>query len=111
MDDLAQAVNLLLSKVLGRVLDSTPRQKWNRYNTLATPRMGIVYPGIEILVCIYICYSIIAPILLFFSTVILTLLYVAYLYNLNYVFGFSFSLKGLQLSKSTFPGFCWNLLE
>lgn len=100
-----QAVNLLLSKVLGRVLDSTPRQKWNRYNTLATPRMGIVYPGIEILVCIYICYSIIAPILLFFSTVMLTLLYVAYLYNLNYVFGFSFDLKGRNYPRALFQIF------
>ncbi|CAI4050859.1 Phm7p SKDI_15G0750 [Saccharomyces kudriavzevii IFO 1802] len=100
-----QAANLVLSKFLGRFLDSTPRQKWKRYNTLSIPRMGVVYPGIEVLVCIYICYSIIAPILLFFSTVMLSLIYVVYLYNLNYVFGFSFDLKGRNYPRALFQIF------
>lgn len=102
---LFQVVNLVLSKILGRFLDSTPRQKWNRYNTLSTPTMGVIYPTIEVLVCIYICYSIIAPILLFFSTFTLILLYVAYLYNLNYVLGFSFDLKGRNYPKALFQIF------
>ncbi|CAI1707335.1 hypothetical protein SEUBUCD646_0O00770 [Saccharomyces eubayanus] len=102
---LFQVVNLVLSKILGRFLDSTPRQKWNRYNILGTPKLGVIYPTIEVLVCIYICYSIIAPILLFFSTFTMILLYVAYLYNLNYVLGFSFDLKGRNYPRALFQIF------
>ncbi|SCW00638.1 LAFE_0C08636g1_1 [Lachancea fermentati] len=102
---LAQFVNLILSKVLGKILDSTPRQKWTRYNTLSKPSWGVIYPVIQLLVCIYFCYSIIAPIILVFSTGSLILLYVAYLYNTNYVLGFSFDLRGRNYPMALFQAF------
>ncbi|SCV00598.1 LAME_0G10792g1_1 [Lachancea meyersii CBS 8951] len=102
---LLQIVALLLSKVLGRLLDSTPRQKWNRYNTLKKPSWGVMFPSIEFMVCIFICYSLIAPILLIFSTVALALFYLAYTYNLHYVLGFSFDMKGRGYARALFQVF------
>ncbi|KTB00140.1 Phosphate metabolism protein 7 [Nakaseomyces glabratus] len=102
---LLQVANLILSKFMGRILDTTPRQKWNRYNTLSKPSMGVVYPTVEILVCIMISYIIIAPILLVFSTMTFLFLYFAYLYNLNFVMGFSFDLKGRNYPRALFQVF------
>lgn len=102
---LLQIVNLILSKILGRFLDSTPRQKWNRYNNLSKPSWGVIYPTIEVLVCIWICYAIIAPLLLVFSSVALALLYLAFVYNFNFVFGFSFDSKGRNYPRALFQVF------
>ncbi|SCU90635.1 LADA_0F05446g1_1 [Lachancea dasiensis] len=102
---LLQVVALILSKILGRILDSTPRQKWNRYNTLGKPSWGVMFPSIEFMVCILICYSIIAPILLIFATFSLGLFYLAHTYNLNYVLGFSFDMKGRSYSRALFQAF------
>lgn len=102
---LLQIVTLILSKFLGRILDKTPRQKWNRYNTIAQPSWGVVYPVLELLVCILITYSIIAPIILVFSTMALGFFYLAYLYNLSYVQRFSFDLRGRNYPRALFQVF------
>ncbi|CCD23314.1 Phm7p NDAI_0B02790 [Naumovozyma dairenensis CBS 421] len=102
---LLQALNLVLQNTMGRILDSTPRQKWKRYNTLSKPDMGVIYPTMEILVCIYISYSIIAPLLLVFSTIALFLMYIAYLYNLNFVLGFSPDFRGRNYPRALFQVF------
>ncbi|CAH01550.1 Phm7p [Kluyveromyces lactis] len=102
---LLQVVALILSKVLGRVLDKTPRQKWARYNTLSQPSWGVVYPVLELLVCIFITYSIIAPIILVFSTVALGFFFLAYLYNLTYVMSFSYDLRGRNYPRALFQVF------
>ncbi|QLG74979.1 hypothetical protein HG535_0H03060 [Zygotorulaspora mrakii] len=102
---LFQVANLILSKVLGRVLDSTPRQKWNRYNTLSKPSWGVIYPVIEILVCIWVCYAIIAPLVLIFSSMALCFMYLAYLYNINFVMGFSFDSRGRNYPRALFQIF------
>lgn len=85
---LLQIVNFLIFNAFS-FLDSTPRQKWKRYNTLNTLDYSIIYPTAQILVCIFLSYIIIAPIILVFSTFAFILIYVAYLYNTNYVVGFS----------------------
>lgn len=102
---LAQLVPLALSKSLGRILDKTPRQKWNRYNTLAKPSWGVVYPTVQILVCIWICYAIIAPLVLVFSTLTLCTIYLSYLYLLNYVVGFGPDNKGRNYPRALFQLF------
>lgn len=103
---LLQIVSLILSKVLGRILDSTPRQKWNRYNNLSKPSWGVVTPVIELLVVLYVCYAIIQPTILIFSTFALGLYYIAYIYTFNYVVGFAEnSLKGTAYVKSLFHTF------
>lgn len=102
---LLQVVNLILSKFLGKILDTTPRQKWNRYNNLSKPSWGVVYPQVEVLVCIMISYIIISPILLVFSTIMFLFLYLANLYNLNFVKGYSFDLKGRNYVRALFQVF------
>ncbi|AET40088.1 Phm7p Ecym_5329 [Eremothecium cymbalariae DBVPG len=102
---LLQLVTLVLSMFLGKILDSTPRQKWNRYNRLSLPHWGVIYPLVELLVCIYITYSIISPMLLIFSSIALCFFSLAYLYNLNYVYGFSYDLKGRNYVRALFQIF------
>ncbi|AMD22861.1 HHR092Cp [Eremothecium sinecaudum] len=102
---LFQLVTLLLSKVLGRLLDSTPRKKWNRYNQLSKPSWGIIYPINELLVCIFLVYSIVSPLLMIFSFVAFIVFYLSYLYNLNYVYGFSYDLKGRNYVRALFQVF------
>lgn len=102
---LLQVVTLILSKVLGRFMDSTPRQKWNRYCVLNSPSWGVIYPTIELMVCIYLSYSIISPILLIFTTFAFVFFYLAHMYNLNYVMGFSFDLKGRNYVRALFQVF------
>ncbi|CCE61162.1 hypothetical protein TPHA_0A00770 [Tetrapisispora phaffii CBS 4417] len=99
---LLQIITLVMSKIKGMLFTSTPRQKWTSYNTLATPSMGILYPTIEIIMVILISYSIIAPLVLVFSTLALFLLYLAYVYNLNFVMGFSLDSKGRNYPKGLF---------
>mgnify|MGYP003361689433 CR=1 FL=1 len=100
---LLQIVALILSKVLGRILDSTPRQKWNRYNNLGKPSWGVISPVIELLSVLFVCYAIIQPLILIFSTFALGLYYIAYLYTYNYVSGFSeHNLKGRIYLRALF---------
>ncbi|KAL6944746.1 hypothetical protein ACO0RG_001493 [Hanseniaspora osmophila] len=103
---LLQLVPLILSKVLGKLLDKTPRQKWARWNTLAAPSWGVLYPVMELFVVIMLVYSIIAPIILVFSTICLTLMYIAYIYTLNYVMAFAFQSKGKNYVRALFNIFC-----
>lgn len=103
---LLQLVGLILSKFIGKLLDSTPRKKWTRYCTLAKPSMGVAYPVMELLVAIALCYSLIAPLILIFSLVGLLLMYLAYIYTLNYVQGFTFNSKGRNYPHALFQVFC-----
>lgn len=82
---LFQLVTLILSKVLGRILDSTPRAKWNRWNNLGQPDFSVLYPG-NLLICVIVmCYSIIAPLILIFAVFAFLFCYFAYLYTLVHV--------------------------
>ncbi|CAB4256622.1 similar to Saccharomyces cerevisiae YOL084W PHM7 Protein of unknown function, expression is regulated by phosphate levels [Maudiozyma barnettii] len=82
--NLLQIVTFILSKIL-HVLDNSPRAKWTRYNVLSEPNYGVLYPAIQILTVIMLSYTIIAPIILVFTTLALITTYVANLYNLVYV--------------------------
>ena len=46
---LLQIVALLLSKILGKLLDSTPRKMYNRWANLAGLKWGTVYPSFTLL--------------------------------------------------------------
>ncbi|KAL2316358.1 Extracellular tail, of 10TM putative phosphate transporter [Schizosaccharomyces pombe] len=102
---LLQIVTLLLSKVLGRIFDNTPRKKWNRWNQLSAPSWGTVYPVYSLLVTIMICYSIIAPIIIGFAAVAFVLIYFAYSYNLIYVLGHNADAKGRNYPRALFQVF------
>lgn len=82
---LLQLVGLILSKILGRILDSTPRAKWNRWNTLGQPDFSVLYPNNLLIAVIVLCYSIIAPLILIFAVFAFLFCYCAYLYTLTHV--------------------------
>ncbi|KAK6465600.1 hypothetical protein DFJ63DRAFT_282912 [Scheffersomyces coipomensis] len=82
---LFQLVALILAQFLGKILDSTPRAKWNRWNTLGQPGWSTTYPGYELYMVITLSYSIIAPLIIAFAAITFLLFYIAYSYNLIYV--------------------------
>ncbi|KAI2714964.1 hypothetical protein CBS147354_7213 [Penicillium roqueforti] len=82
---LLQIVGLILGKILGRLLDSTPRKMYTRWSSLAGLGWGTVYPAFTLLTVVAIVYSCIAPLVMGFGTIGLYLFYFAYRYNLLYV--------------------------
>lgn len=82
---LLQLVTLILSHILGRILDGTPRAKWNRWNTLDQPGYSTLYPGFQLLTVIALAYSVIAPLILGFTAIAFILFYFAYIYTFVYV--------------------------
>lgn len=82
---LAQVVALILSQFLGKILDKTPRQKWNRGHNLGLPGWSTTYPAYQLLGVIALCYSIIAPLVLGFTAITFVLIYLAFIYTLVYV--------------------------
>ena len=91
---LLQIVGLILGKVLGTLLDKTPRKMYNRWSNLAGLGWGTVYPGVTLLAVIGIVYSCIAPLVMGFATIGLYLFYFAYRYNLLYVSNASIDCQG-----------------
>ena len=82
---LLQLVALILAQFLGKILDSTPRAKWNRWNILGSPLWSVVYPAYQLIIVIALVYAIIAPLILGFSAVAFLFIYFAFLYQLVYV--------------------------
>ncbi|PYI03039.1 DUF221-domain-containing protein [Aspergillus sclerotiicarbonarius CBS 121057] len=82
---LLQISGLILGKVLGKLLDSTPRKMYTRWSSLSGLGWGTVYPVFTLLAVIAIVYSCIAPLVLGFATIGLYLFYFAYRYNMLYV--------------------------
>ncbi|KAJ4301600.1 hypothetical protein N0V90_003693 [Kalmusia sp. IMI 367209] len=75
-------------------LAKTPRKKYDKWMTLTTPSWGSDYPVWTNLGVIAISYAIIAPLVLGFATVGMGLIYLAYKYNMLYVFSTSIDTKG-----------------
>lgn len=76
---------LIVGKILGKLLDSTPRKMYKRWVSLAGLSWGTVLPPMSLLGVIAITYSIIAPLVMGFATVGLYLFYFAFRYELLYV--------------------------
>lgn len=82
---IANVVGLALAQFLGRILDKTPRAKWNRYATLGEPGFAVLYPGYEFVALIAFAYAMIAPLILGFAAITFFLVLAAFLYNMVYV--------------------------
>ncbi|KAI5969540.1 PHM7 [Candida margitis] len=103
---LLQIVALILSHILGRLLDSTPRAKWTRWNTLGQPDFSTLYPGFQLLTVIALAYSVIAPLILGFTAIAFALFYFAYIYTMVYVMRpSSVDARGKNYVKSMFQLF------
>ncbi|CUM57735.1 unnamed protein product [Debaryomyces tyrocola] len=82
---LVQIVALILAQFLGKILDGTPRAKWNRWNTLGQPFWSVIYPAYQLLAVIAFSYAMIAPLILGFAFVTFVFIYCAYMYILIHV--------------------------
>lgn len=102
---LAQIVGLILSFVLGRILDKTPRQKWTRSVSLATPSWGTLYASFGLFTVILMCYAIIAPIIIAFTSIAFILIFVAQLYSFIYVSGHAVDNRGRNYPLALFQVF------
>ncbi len=112
-----QIVGVILFKVLGKFLDTTPRKMYKRFVTLSGLGWGTVFPVYTLLTVIgeyldcgvgaleanvypALTYSIIAPLVLGFATIGLYLIYLAYRYNLLFVFNARIDTKGLVYPRA-----------
>ncbi|KAF2459070.1 hypothetical protein BDY21DRAFT_283308 [Lineolata rhizophorae] len=93
-------VGLILFKVLGWLLDSTPRKMYQRWTRLSGMGWGTVYPVFTNLFVIAICYSCIAPLVLAFAAIGLYFFYFAYRYNLLFVYDAHIDTKGLAYPRA-----------
>ncbi|KLJ06515.1 hypothetical protein EMPG_10083 [Blastomyces silverae] len=92
---LLQIAGLIVSKVLGKLFDNTPRKMYKRWSTLSGLGWGTVLPVLTNLCVIAITYGAIAPLVLGFATVGLFLFYIAYRYNMLYVTNSNIDTKGM----------------
>ncbi|KAI4198254.1 MAG: hypothetical protein LQ348_002046 [Seirophora lacunosa] len=91
---------LIIFRSLSKVLDTTPRKMYKRWSTLSALGWGTVFPVYTNLAVIAITYSIIAPLVLGFATIGLYLIYLAYRYNLLFVFNTNVDTKGLVYPRA-----------
>ncbi|SLM34013.1 Protein of unknown function DUF3779, phosphate metabolism [Lasallia pustulata] len=95
-----QLVGLILYRVLGKLLDSTPRKMYKRFVSLSGLGWGTLFPVFTNLCVIAITYSIIAPLVLGFATVGLYLVYLAFRYNILFVNSSNVDTKGLVYPRA-----------
>src|SRR5690606_1633031 len=93
---------LVVYKLLGAILDNTPRKKWNRWSTLTGLGWGTVFPVYTNLCVIALAYSITASSVMCVSTIALCLLYFAYKYNLLYVYATNVDTKGAVYPRALY---------
>lgn len=92
---LLQTGSLFVWFLLGPLLDSTPRAKWERQTTLNKVQWGTFFPPFANFAVIGIIYSIIAPLILVFMLIIFSLFWIVYRYNVLYVYRFFNDTGGL----------------
>ncbi|GAB1198507.1 hypothetical protein APSETT444_007830 [Aspergillus pseudonomiae] len=97
---LLQISGLILGKVLGTLLDNTPRKMFTRWSSLSGLGWGTVYPAFTFLVVVAITYSCIAPLVLGFATIGLYLFYFAYRYNMLYVSNADIDTQGKAYTRA-----------
>ncbi|KAJ5213199.1 hypothetical protein N7449_000368 [Penicillium cf. viridicatum] len=97
---LLQIAGLIIGKILGRLLDSTPRKMYTRWSSLAGLGWGTVYPAFTLLTVVAIVYSCIAPLVMGFGTIGLYLFYFAFRYNLLYVSNATIDTQGRTYTRA-----------
>lgn len=102
---LAQIVGLILSFVLGRFLDKTPRQLWQRRVGLSAPSWGTMYGLYGMFTVIMLCFAIISPIIIAFTVIAYYLIYWAQMYSMVYVSGHGIDNRGRNYPLALFQVF------
>lgn len=78
----------------------TPRKKYEKYVQLTSPSWGSEYPKWTNMGVIAISYAIISPLVLGFATVGMGVIYLAYRYNMIYVFDTQIDTKGACYARA-----------
>lgn len=99
---LLQIAGLVVYKLLGWLLDNTPRKQWRRWSSLSGLGWGTVFPVYTNLCVIAITYSVIAPLVMGFATCGIGLMYLAYRYNILFVYNINIDTKGLVYPRALF---------
>ncbi|EWC48664.1 hypothetical protein DRE_01886 [Drechslerella stenobrocha 248] len=99
---LLQIAGLIVGKILGAILDGTPRKKWNRWTKLSGLGWGTVFPVYTNIVVIALTYAPIAPLILGFATIGISLFYLAYKHNLLFVYDNSIDTKGMVYPRALY---------
>ncbi|EHY61215.1 phosphate metabolism protein 7 [Exophiala dermatitidis] len=97
---LLNIVPLLMYTFVGKILDKTPRKKYNRYVNIPGLGWGSTYPKFTLLGVIAITYSCIAPLILGFATIGFCLLYLMFRYNFLFVLGNKTDMKGEAYARA-----------
>jgi calcium permeable stress-gated cation channel len=97
---LANVAGLVVTPLLARFLGSTPRKLFLRWNTLKQINYGTVFPIYTNLLIIAMVYSVVAPLVTLFSVVGLYFFYVAYRYNILFVYDTGPDTKGLLFPRA-----------
>ncbi|EQK99382.1 DUF221 domain-containing protein [Ophiocordyceps sinensis CO18] len=82
---LTQVVGFFVFKLLYKFLAGTPRAMYAKWTTLSAILWGSLLPVFTNIICISLVYSVIAPLVLFWSTLAMALFYLAFRYNIFFV--------------------------
>lgn len=102
---LFQVVGLFLYYILGALLDKTLTKKWARYTGLGTMAYGTTFPVYTNLATIILAYSIISPLILAFGAFAFVLVFIAFSYNMTYVFVEGSDNRGMHYPRALFQTF------
>ncbi|KKA26105.1 hypothetical protein TD95_003119 [Thielaviopsis punctulata] len=92
---LAQATGFVLFQIFYRFLSGTPRALYTKWTTLSGMSFGQLLPVYANIAIISITYSVIAPLILFWSFAGIGLFYLAYRYNILFVTSANIDTGGL----------------
>ncbi|OBT41569.1 hypothetical protein VE00_09155 [Pseudogymnoascus sp. WSF 3629] len=91
----SQVIGFFIFGLLYKYLTSTPRSMYVKWTTLSAMSWGSILPVYSNIAVIAITYSLIAPLVMGFATVGITLFYLAYRYNILFVTDNTIDTKGL----------------
>ncbi|KAH6676394.1 hypothetical protein B0J14DRAFT_353575 [Halenospora varia] len=92
---LSQAVGFVIFKILYKFLAGTPRKMYQKWANLSAISWGSTLPVFTNIVVIGITYSCIAPLVLGFAAIGMSLFYLAFRYNILFVTDSQIDTKGL----------------
>ncbi|KAM4058978.1 calcium-dependent channel, putative phosphate domain-containing protein [Hirsutella rhossiliensis] len=92
---LTQVVGFFIFKLLYKFLAGTPRAMYAKWTTLSAILWGSLLPVFTNIICISLIYSVIAPLMLFWSTLAMALFYLAFRYNIFFVSETAVDTQGL----------------
>lgn len=92
---LTQVVGCVVFRILYKFLAGTPRAMYTKWTTLSSLSWGSLLPVYTNIAVISVTYSVIAPLMLFWSTLGMALFYLAFRYNILFVTDTVIDTRGL----------------